>query len=53
MSIANLTSYKKGVGYAGIKLFNILSSNVKSLNHDTNVFKPAWKIIFYLTPSTL
>jgi hypothetical protein len=40
---ANLTSYQKGAYYAGIKLFNALPSNIKSLNHYINEFKPALK----------
>jgi hypothetical protein len=48
MLIANLTSYQKGVDYAGIKLFNTRPSNIRSLNHDIKVFKPALKN--YLLP---
>jgi hypothetical protein len=32
MPNANLTNYEKGAYYAGIKLFNIVSSNIKSLS---------------------
>jgi hypothetical protein len=49
---ANFTTYQEGAYYAGIKLFNILPSSIKSLNHHIKVLKPAhWKIIFYLTPT--
>jgi hypothetical protein len=43
MPNANLTTYQKGAFYAGIKLFNILPSNTKTLSHDIKVFKPALK----------
>jgi hypothetical protein len=39
----SLGSYQKGAYYAGIKLFIILPSNIKSLNDDTEGFKPAMK----------
>jgi hypothetical protein len=41
---ANLSSYQRGTYYAEVKLFNTLPSNIKSLNHDIKVFKPA---LFY------
>jgi hypothetical protein len=41
MPYMNLTKYKKGVYYTGIKLFNSLPPTIKSLNHDIKVFKPA------------
>jgi hypothetical protein len=43
MPNTNLTKYQKGVYYTGIKLFNNLPPTIKSLNHDTKVFKPALK----------
>jgi hypothetical protein len=46
VSNMNLTKYRKGVYYTGIKLFNNLPSTIRSLNHDTRVFKPA--LIDYL-----
>jgi hypothetical protein len=41
MPNANLTSYQKGIYYAGIKLFSTLPSSITSLSHDVKVFKPA------------
>jgi hypothetical protein len=43
MPHANPSSYQKGACYAGIKLFNTLPSNIKSLSHDIKVVKPALK----------
>jgi hypothetical protein len=40
---ANLTTYQKGAYCAGMKLFIIFPSSIKSLNHDIKVFKPALK----------
>jgi hypothetical protein len=40
----NLTKYRKGVYYSGIKLFNNLPPpTIKSLNHDIKKIKPALK----------
>jgi hypothetical protein len=39
MPNANLTKYQGLVYYTGIKLFNNLPPTIKSLNHDTKVFK--------------
>jgi hypothetical protein len=49
----NLSKSQKGVYYSGIKLFNKLPPNIRSLNHDIKMFKPALKSISFLTPSTL
>jgi hypothetical protein len=48
---ANLTSYKKGAYYAGIKLFNNLPDSIKSLNHDTKVFQTALLEDYFLSHS--
>jgi len=34
-----LTKYQKGVDFAGIKIFNYLSENIKKLSDNTNKFK--------------
>jgi hypothetical protein len=39
----NLSKYKKGVYYYGIKLFIKLPPNSKSLNHGIKMFKPVLK----------
>jgi hypothetical protein len=39
----NLSKYKKGVYYSGIKLFNNLPPTIKSLNQDIKKIKPALK----------
>jgi hypothetical protein len=41
--LTNLTKYKKGAYYTGIKLFNNLPPTFKSLNYDIKVFNPAMK----------
>jgi hypothetical protein len=38
-----ITKYQKEVYYTGIKLFNHLPPEIKSLNYDIKVFKPALK----------
>jgi hypothetical protein len=38
-----LSKYQKGVYYSGIKLLNELPPNIKILNHDIKMFKPAVK----------
>jgi hypothetical protein len=43
MRNTNLTKYQKGVYYIGIKLFNNVPPTIRSLNHDTKVFKHALK----------
>jgi hypothetical protein len=40
---SNLSKYKKGVYYSGIKIFNNLPPNVKNLSHNINMFKRALK----------
>jgi hypothetical protein len=40
---AKITGYQKGAYCAGIKLFSTLPDNIKSLNHDIKLFKPALK----------
>jgi hypothetical protein len=50
-SSANVTSYHKDAYNAGIKLFSAFSDNIKSLNHNIKLFKPAVKDYFYLTPT--
>lgn len=37
----NITSYQKGVHYTGIKLFNALLFNIKTLIHDIEVWHAA------------
>ena len=41
--ICNLTLFQKGVQFSGIKLFNHLPLNIKSLSNEINLFKPASK----------
>jgi hypothetical protein len=43
--ICNLTAFKKGTYYFGIKVFNNLRSSRKHLAHDTNKFRFALKKI--------
>jgi hypothetical protein len=40
---ANLTLYKKGVNYSGIKIFNHLPTTIKNLSDDKNKFQIALK----------
>jgi hypothetical protein len=40
---SNLSKYKKGVYYSGIKIFNNLPPNVKNLSHNIKMFKRALK----------
>lgn len=42
LQVLNLSSYQKGVYYAGTKLYNALPPNNKIINH-TDIFKPALK----------
>ena len=35
----NLSKVQKGVYYSGVKLFNSLPRNIKTLTHNTNQFK--------------
>jgi hypothetical protein len=37
----NLTKAQKGVSYSGIKVYNNLPHNIKSLSNNPNKFKPA------------
>jgi hypothetical protein len=46
MPNTNLSKYQKGVYYSGIKLFNNLPPNIKSLNHDIKKLKPSLKEYF-------
>jgi hypothetical protein len=39
----NLTIYRKGVYYQGIKTYNHLPKTIKDLSGDKNIFKPALK----------
>ena len=41
--ICNLTLFQKGVQFSGIKLFNHLPPNIKSISNKINLFKPALK----------
>jgi hypothetical protein len=41
--IANLTTYKKGVYYQGIKIYNHLPKHIKDLSNNMNKFKLALK----------
>jgi hypothetical protein len=41
--IANLTKFKKGVYYSGIKFFNNLPHNIKELASEIKLFKNALK----------
>jgi hypothetical protein len=50
---ANLTVYRKGVYYQGIKIYNHLPKTIKDLSGDKNKFKLALKGICYITPSTV
>jgi hypothetical protein len=43
ISIANLTTYKKGVYYQGIKIYNHLPKDIKDLSSNMNKFKLALK----------
>jgi hypothetical protein len=47
----NLSKYQKGVYYSGIKLFNKLPPNIKSLNDDIKCLSQHLKSITYLTPT--
>jgi hypothetical protein len=40
---ANLTLYRKGVYYSGIKIYNHLSTTIKNLSDDKNKFQIALK----------
>ena len=40
---SNLTTFQKGMYYSGIKLFNNLPSNVRSLANDTKLFRTTLK----------
>jgi hypothetical protein len=39
----DISKYQKVVYSSGIKLFNKLPPNIRSLNHDIRIFKPALK----------
>jgi len=41
--VCNLTVFQKGIYFSGIKLFNHLSLNIKSLSNEIKSFKPALK----------
>jgi hypothetical protein len=45
----NLAGYQKCTYYAQIKLSNTIPASIKSLNHNTKLFKPALKdyLLFY------
>jgi hypothetical protein len=38
---ANLTLFRKGMYYAGVKIYNHVPSTLKQLSHDVNKFKRA------------
>jgi hypothetical protein len=40
---SNLSLYKKGMFYSGIKLYSHLPINIKNLTHNTKQFKKALK----------
>ena len=48
LKICNLTLFQKGVQFLGIKLFNHLPPNIKSLSNEINLFKPALKRVLLL-----
>ena len=41
--VCNLTEFQEAVYFSGIKLFNRLPLNIKSLSHEIKSFKPALK----------
>jgi hypothetical protein len=47
-STANLTVFQRKVYFLGIKLFNHLAVSIKSLSHETELFKPALKTFLLL-----
>jgi hypothetical protein len=40
---SNLSLYRKGVYFTGIKVFNNLPQSIKNLSNDTKQFKPVLK----------
>jgi len=46
--VCNFTVFQKGVYFSGIKLFNHLPPNIKSLSNGINLFKPALKRFLFL-----
>jgi hypothetical protein len=46
--ICNLMIYQKGVYFSGIKLFNHLPPNIKTLSKEIKLFKPALKRFLFL-----
>jgi hypothetical protein len=46
LPLINLTKYKKGAYYMGIKLFNNLPQDVRKLLYDVNKFKVVAKNFF-------
>jgi len=43
LPISNLSVYQKGTHYTGIRVFNILPSQIKEMCHNRNHFKCALK----------
>jgi hypothetical protein len=41
LPITHLSSYQRGVYYSGVKLFNIVPSNILALKNDKNQFRVA------------
>jgi hypothetical protein len=46
-----LTIFRKGVSYSGIKMYNHLLLTLKQLPYDVNEFKSALKNLFFQIPS--
>jgi len=46
--VCNLNVFQKGVYFSGIKLFNHLPPNIKSLSNEIILFKPALKRFLFL-----
>jgi hypothetical protein len=44
----NLTAYKNGTYYTGIKVFTYLPTNIKDLSHNVNQFRLALKEFLHL-----
>jgi len=45
LPITNLTKYRKGAQYAGIKIFIHLPTHIKCAANEVHVFKSAWKSV--------
>lgn len=48
LSEANLAIFQKGAYYLGIKIFNILLTEIKDLSDDHKKFKTVLKHVLYL-----